>query len=155
MTVAPTQTLDVSRGGRRAGCFGALPSGGRALELACGTGLWTRRLVRHADTVTAVDASPEVIELARAGLDDPKVDYVRADLFAWEPPDLTVVLSPDLPAHFERVIRVGIESLALDISPRPLCWIEGDGAFAISSAAARARSHEAPGRTVHKGSRCR
>jgi SAM-dependent methyltransferase len=50
------------------------------------TGLWTRRLVRHADTVTAVDASPEVIELACAGLDEPKVDYVRADLFAWEPP---------------------------------------------------------------------
>lgn len=58
---------------------------GRVLELACGTGLWTRRLVRHADTVTAVDASPEVIELARARLDDPRVDYVRADLFAWEP----------------------------------------------------------------------
>jgi SAM-dependent methyltransferase len=41
---------------------------GRVLELACGTGLWTRRLVGHADTVTAVDALPEVIELARAGL---------------------------------------------------------------------------------------
>jgi hypothetical protein len=36
---------------------------GRVLELACGTGVWTRRLVGHADTVTAVDASPEVIEL--------------------------------------------------------------------------------------------
>jgi SAM-dependent methyltransferase len=58
---------------------------GRVLELACGTGLWTRRLVGHADTVTAVDASPEVIELARAGLADRKVDYVEADLFAWEP----------------------------------------------------------------------
>ncbi len=58
---------------------------GRVLELACGTGLWTRRLVGHADTVTAVDASPEVIELARAGVDDPRVSYVCADLFAWEP----------------------------------------------------------------------
>ena len=58
---------------------------GQVLELACGTGLWTRRLVEHADTVTAVDASPEVIELARAGLDDPRVSYVPADLFAWEP----------------------------------------------------------------------
>lgn len=58
---------------------------GRVLELACGTGLWTRRLVEHADTVTAVDASPEVIELARARLNDPRVSYVQADLFAWEP----------------------------------------------------------------------
>ena len=58
---------------------------GRVLELACGTGLWTRRLVAHADTVTAVDASPEAIELARARVDDPKVSYVQADLFAWEP----------------------------------------------------------------------
>jgi SAM-dependent methyltransferase len=59
---------------------------GRVLELACGTGVWTRRLVRHADSVTAVDASPEVIELARARVDDPRVSYVCADLFAWEPP---------------------------------------------------------------------
>jgi SAM-dependent methyltransferase len=59
---------------------------GRVLELACGTGLWTRRLVAHADTVTAVDASPEAIELAHAGLNDPKVNYVQADLFGWEPP---------------------------------------------------------------------
>jgi SAM-dependent methyltransferase len=58
---------------------------GRVLELACGTGLWTRRLVGYADTVTAVDASPEVIDLARAGVDDPRADYVCADLFAWEP----------------------------------------------------------------------
>jgi SAM-dependent methyltransferase len=58
---------------------------GQVLELACGTGLWTRRLVEHAGAVTAVDASPEVIELARAGLDDPRVSYVRADLFAWKP----------------------------------------------------------------------
>jgi SAM-dependent methyltransferase len=48
---------------------------GRVLALACGTGLWTRRLVGHAEAVTAVDASPEVIELARAGLDDPRVSY--------------------------------------------------------------------------------
>jgi len=52
----------------------------------CGTGVWTRQLVGHADTVTAVDASPEVIEMARARVDDPRVSYVCADLFAWEPP---------------------------------------------------------------------
>jgi SAM-dependent methyltransferase len=59
---------------------------GRVLELACGTGLWTRRLVAHADTVTAVDASTEMIELAHVGLNDPKVSFVQADLFGWESP---------------------------------------------------------------------
>lgn len=59
---------------------------GDVLELACGTGLWTPRLLAHADRVTAVDASPEVIELARKRVLDAPVEFVRADLFAWEPP---------------------------------------------------------------------
>jgi SAM-dependent methyltransferase len=61
---------------------------GQVLELAAGTGLWTQRLVRTATAVTAVDASPEVLELNRskaAGVGAP-VEYVLADLFAWEPP---------------------------------------------------------------------
>jgi SAM-dependent methyltransferase len=58
---------------------------GRVLELACGTGLWTERLVRHAGTVTAVDASPEVLALNRERLGDERVRRVQADLFAWEP----------------------------------------------------------------------
>jgi SAM-dependent methyltransferase len=61
---------------------------GRVLELACGTGLWTRHLVGHAQHVTAVDASPEVIEhnrerLAGAPLN---IEYMVADLFDWQPP---------------------------------------------------------------------
>jgi SAM-dependent methyltransferase len=59
---------------------------GRVLELACGTGLWTRRLVERADQVTAVDASPEVIALNRDRLGpDAPVEYVVADLFEWQP----------------------------------------------------------------------
>src|ERR671928_227872 len=34
---------------------------GDVLELACGTGLWTRQLLRHATSVTAVDAAPEML----------------------------------------------------------------------------------------------
>jgi demethylmenaquinone methyltransferase/2-methoxy-6-polyprenyl-1,4-benzoquinol methylase len=61
---------------------------GAVLELAAGTGLWTQRLVRSATSVTAVDASPEVLELnrtrvTRAGA---PVEHVVADLFAWDPP---------------------------------------------------------------------
>ena len=58
---------------------------GDVLELAAGTGNWTRHLVRYADRVTAVDAVPDVLELNRAKL-GAAVDYVLADVFAWEPP---------------------------------------------------------------------
>lgn len=58
---------------------------GRVLEIACGTGQWTARLARRADHVTALDTSPEVLELARRRVGESNVSYVRADVFAWEP----------------------------------------------------------------------
>jgi demethylmenaquinone methyltransferase/2-methoxy-6-polyprenyl-1,4-benzoquinol methylase len=58
---------------------------GRVLELACGTGLWTRRLAESAESVTAVDASAEVIELNRARVGGSAVRYLQADLFEWRP----------------------------------------------------------------------
>ena len=36
------------------------------VEVACGTGYWTRRIAARAQTITGVDISPEVLELARA-----------------------------------------------------------------------------------------
>ena len=38
---------------------------GRVLEVACGTGTWTRRLIQYADELTALDSSAEMIRLAR------------------------------------------------------------------------------------------
>jgi len=58
---------------------------GDVLELACGTGLWTQRLAPHAASMTAIDGSPEMLDLCRARVNDPHVRYVQADLFAWEP----------------------------------------------------------------------
>jgi 2-polyprenyl-3-methyl-5-hydroxy-6-metoxy-1,4-benzoquinol methylase len=58
---------------------------GDVLELAPGTGIWTERLVRTATTVTAVDASPEMIEINRAKVNSPRVAYLQADLFSWRP----------------------------------------------------------------------
>jgi len=59
------------------------------LELACGTGLWMVELAHHATSVTAVDASPEVLEINRARLRETgrenAVRYVEADLFGWRP----------------------------------------------------------------------
>ena len=58
---------------------------GDVLELACGTGLWTRRLVEYATRVTAVDAAPEVLAINRARVGDPSVRYLEADVFEWAP----------------------------------------------------------------------
>lgn len=59
---------------------------GDVLELACGPGVWTQGLLRHADSVTAVDASPEMLAIAAARVgDDPRVRFVEADLFSWRP----------------------------------------------------------------------
>jgi demethylmenaquinone methyltransferase/2-methoxy-6-polyprenyl-1,4-benzoquinol methylase len=61
---------------------------GRVLELACGTGLWTRHLVEHASEVTAIDAAPEALERNRERVASARVRYVQADLFRWQPRDL-------------------------------------------------------------------
>jgi SAM-dependent methyltransferase len=53
---------------------------GTVLELAAGTGIWTRKLVRLADRVVAVDANAETLALNTAD-----AELVRADLFEWEP----------------------------------------------------------------------
>lgn len=63
----------------------AFDASGRVLELACGTGLWTRRLAPRARQLIAVDSSPAVIELNRGRYGASNVTYVLADLFDWEP----------------------------------------------------------------------
>src|SRR3954447_14119312 len=68
--------------------FDALGVTGDVLELAPGTGIWTERIVRAARSVTAIDASAEMVEINRAklaGRGGEKVTYVIADLFAWQP----------------------------------------------------------------------
>lgn len=58
---------------------------GRVLELACGTGLWTRHLVRYAEHVSAIDGSAEMIALNRERMGADNVDYLQADIFQWQP----------------------------------------------------------------------
>ena len=58
----------------------------KVLELACGTGLFTRHLAPRVEHLTAVDASPEVLTINRARVAADNVEYVEADLFSWTPP---------------------------------------------------------------------
>lgn len=59
--------------------------GGDVLELAAGTGIWTKRLAAVARSVTAIDASPQMIEINRNKVAAPNVNYVLSDLFEWNP----------------------------------------------------------------------
>lgn len=60
--------------------LGVLPTGGRVLEVACGTGQWTQHLVGRFADVTALDTSADALAIARlrapAG-----VRWVREDVF--------------------------------------------------------------------------
>lgn len=59
---------------------------GDVLEMACGTGEWTQQLLRHARSLTAVDASREMLAIASRRLGhDPRVQFIEADLFRWRP----------------------------------------------------------------------
>jgi demethylmenaquinone methyltransferase/2-methoxy-6-polyprenyl-1,4-benzoquinol methylase len=58
---------------------------GAVLELACGTGLWSRELARFADSLTLVDSSPEVLAINASRVPHPNATRIQADLFTWEP----------------------------------------------------------------------
>ena len=60
----------------------AFVPGGTVLELAAGTGIWTRKLVRLAHRVVAVDANAETL-----ALNTTDAELVRADVFEWRPPE--------------------------------------------------------------------
>ena len=61
---------------------------GEVLELASGTGTFTRELVRHARSVTALDGSEAMHERSRRAVDGGTVRYVHADIFEWRPDQL-------------------------------------------------------------------
>jgi len=96
--VAPEyESLSIPGGGGSevAAALDAFAPAGEVLELACGPGMWTELLLRHATSVTAVDAAPEMLARARARVGEDagaaaagkasRVRFVQADLFSWRP----------------------------------------------------------------------
>lgn len=110
--------------------------GGRGLELACGTGIWTTRLAQQLREVVAVDAAPEAIAIAREKLPrDANVRFVQADVFSWEPEDAFDVVffsfwishvPPDRFAAFwslvGRALAPGGRAVFMDNKPRDGVW---------------------------------
>jgi 2-polyprenyl-3-methyl-5-hydroxy-6-metoxy-1,4-benzoquinol methylase len=62
-----------------------LGSLGSILELACGTGIWTKALTAMTGDLTAIDASPEVIEINRGKIGQSSTTYLQCDIFEWQP----------------------------------------------------------------------
>ena len=79
------QGLDLPGGDEVTQALDAFQPTGSVLELACGPGVWTGQLLRHATSVTAVDASPEMLAIAAARVGSDRVRFMQADLFTWKP----------------------------------------------------------------------
>jgi demethylmenaquinone methyltransferase/2-methoxy-6-polyprenyl-1,4-benzoquinol methylase len=117
----------------------------RALELACGTGLFTRHLAPRVGALTAIDAAPEVLALNRQRMAGAaNVRYEQADLFAWQPRDrydlvfLSFWLSHVPEARFDGFWAMVARALA-----------PGGTAYVIDSAhepSSTARDHPVPSR---------
>jgi len=69
---------------RLAALVDRLRPSGDVLEVACGTGMWTRHLAAHARTLTAVDTAPEMVAVARRRA--PSATFLVADVLDWTPP---------------------------------------------------------------------
>ncbi len=68
----------------------AAPVRGDCVELGAGTGYWTGRVVDRVQRLWALDASPEVLRIARArlGARATKVEFEVVDLWRWQPRQL-------------------------------------------------------------------
>jgi SAM-dependent methyltransferase len=89
------------------------------LELAAGTGTWTKELLALSQRITALDGSQEMLDINRAKLSalpgHERVTYERANLFDWQPTgqyDLVVFgfwlshIPPEaLPTFWEKISR--------------------------------------------------
>jgi SAM-dependent methyltransferase len=70
---------------------------GRALDLGCGTGAFSRQLAARADHVLGVDLSPEMLRVARASSGDfANLDFEERDFSTWDAPR----------AHFDAIASI-------------------------------------------------
>lgn len=93
-----------------------LRAGARVLELGCGTGGITRRLVRRGALVTAVDWSEPMLKLARKRA--PAADFVKSELTEYRPREefdvvlLAFVLHELQPQERSRALAVASRAVA-------------------------------------------
>jgi SAM-dependent methyltransferase len=57
-------------------------AGARVLEIACGTGYWTKFIAPVARHILALDSSPETMNIAKSRVPEGKVDFLVGDAYA-------------------------------------------------------------------------
>jgi ubiquinone/menaquinone biosynthesis C-methylase UbiE len=88
----------------------------RFLEIGCGTGKNTEWLITKAQEVTAVDLSEEMLAVAKAKVNSPKVQFIQADITTpwtftkglYDMVGFSLVLEhiDNLPAVFEKIAAI-------------------------------------------------
>lgn len=110
--------------------------GGRALEIGCGPGTWTREVAPLVEHLTALDISPDMIERAREYTESENVEFVRADVAQYpfiEPVDTifsvrVVEYLQDWRPVFERMLAaVAPGGRAIIITKTPISVWRGTG----------------------------
>jgi len=118
------QGLDLPGSDELTEALDAFQPKGSVLELACGPGVWTGKLLRYATDVTAVDASPEMLAVAAARVGRERVRFIQADLFTWRPTATTTWSSSASGSHTSR---------ANALSPSGHSWLTASNQMAACS----------------------
>jgi SAM-dependent methyltransferase len=110
--------------------IGSLDARGSVLEIACGTGLWTRRLAPRASRLVCVDSSPRMLQRNRELVGHPGIHYVLADVFEWDPAErFDVIVMGFFISHVPPGRFTGFwDSLRRWLAPQGVVWFCDDAA---------------------------
>lgn len=77
----------------------------KVLEIGCGTGRHTQKLVHNKNTVTALDMSVGMLKIAREKIQSPDVTFIQGDFFTLELPDFDydIVIESLVLEHIENL----------------------------------------------------
>lgn len=91
-----------------------IPAGSAVLELGCGTGYFTKEIIKTGAKVTAIDISPDLLAVARKEVGAPNVVFMEENAYRMTFPDnhfdyiigSSVLHHLDIPKALSEMFRV-------------------------------------------------
>ncbi len=122
----------------------------RVLDIATGSGCIAIALARTLEfpQVSAVDISPRAISLARENAEalKVKVDFIRADIFSWQPDPLSLDIIVSNPPYVDESEKADMETNVRDYEPAEALFVPDDNPLVFyRRISAIAREALAPG----------